>query len=147
MKNNGVVEWVQKGHQWRGRGQPRFEFSRSAFGNPDKREIIPRGRVSNKEIFSLWLQAYSALLIIRPVLVMPTVTAWQHIYSNVEASDSPSNKGGFQTLFYSHEGLSQEDVRHIEKRVFYLTGGHQTNKTRFFHSSSRAHCIRDGCTA
>ena len=63
---------------------------------------------------------------------MPTVTAWQHIYSNVEASDSPSGKGGFQTLFYSREGLSQEDVRHIEKRVFYLPGDAKPTKRIFF---------------
>ena len=41
LKNGGVVEWVTKEGLWRGRGQPRFEFSRTSFGNPDKREIIP----------------------------------------------------------------------------------------------------------
>ena len=63
--------------------------------------------------------------------MMSTVTAWQHIYSNVEASESPTGKGGFQTLFYSHEGLSQEDVRFIEKRVFYLPGDHKPTKRIF----------------
>ena len=63
---------------------------------------------------------------------MPTVTAWQHIYSNVEAAQSPSGKGGFQTLFYSHDGLSQEDVRFIEKRVFYLPGDEKPTKRIFF---------------
>lgn len=62
---------------------------------------------------------------------MPTVTAWQHIYSNVEASQSPSGKGGFQTLFYSHDGLSQEDVRFIERRVFYLPGDQKPTKRIF----------------
>lgn len=41
LKNGGIVEWVKNENFWRGRGQPRFEFSRTAFGNPDKREIIP----------------------------------------------------------------------------------------------------------
>ena len=71
---------------------------------------------------------------------MPTITAWQHIYSNVEASQSPSGKGGFQTLFYSHEGLSQEDVRFIEKRVFYLPGDLKPTK-RIFSTLPGGHIV------
>lgn len=41
LKCDGVVEWVLKGTHWRGRGQPRYEFSRAAFGNPDRKEITP----------------------------------------------------------------------------------------------------------
>ena len=71
---------------------------------------------------------------------MATVTAWQHIYSNVEASQSPSGKGGFQTLFYTHDGLSQEDVRFIEKRVFYLPGDNKPTK-RIFCTLPNGHIV------
>ena len=71
---------------------------------------------------------------------MPTLTTWQHIYSNVEASQSPSNRGGFQTLFYSKEGLTPDDVRHIEHRVFYLPGTKKTTK-RFFFSLPSGHLV------
>ena len=71
---------------------------------------------------------------------MPTVTAWQHIYSNVEASQSPSGKGGFQTLFYSHDGLSQEEVRFIERRVFYLPGDRKPTK-RIFCTLPSGHVV------
>ena len=51
LKNSGIVEWVKKGMLWRGRGQPRFEFSRTAFGNPDRREIIPIDGYRHKRSF------------------------------------------------------------------------------------------------
>ena len=51
LKKGGIVEWVRKGMLWRGRGQPRFEFSRTAFGNPDKREIIPVDGYRHKRSF------------------------------------------------------------------------------------------------
>lgn len=51
LKREGIVEWVKKGMLWRGRGQPRFEFSRTAFGNPDKREIIPVDGYRHKRSF------------------------------------------------------------------------------------------------
>ena len=51
LKNGGIVEWVKKGMFWRGRGQPRFAFSRTSFGNPDKREIIPIDGYRHKRSF------------------------------------------------------------------------------------------------
>jgi len=51
LKTSGIVEWVKKGMLWRGRGQPRFEFSRTAFGNPDRREIIPVDGYRHKRSF------------------------------------------------------------------------------------------------
>ncbi len=52
---------------------------------------------------------------------MPKLYAWQHIYANVERNESPTKTAGFQTLFYTHDGLSEEEVGDIEERVFYLT--------------------------
>lgn len=43
----------------------------------------------------------------------------QHIYTHVEKSQSPLREKGFQTLLYSHQGLSVDDVRLLERRAFY----------------------------
>ncbi|MEM8488659.1 MAG: hypothetical protein AAF564_24135 [Bacteroidota bacterium] len=59
---------------------------------------------------------------------MPKLYAWQHIYANVERNESPSKTAGFQTLFYTHDGLSEEEVADIEERVFYITGDHNPVK-------------------
>ena len=63
---------------------------------------------------------------------MPTFTASQHIYANVDATISHTNRGGFQTLCYTHETLTEEDTRSIEKRVFYLPGDEKPKKRIFF---------------
>lgn len=62
--------------------------------------------------------------------------AWQHIYSNVERDRSPSKTSGFQTLFYSKDGLSEEDVAEIEERVFYVFGDSNPIKHVFFRLKS-----------
>lgn len=59
---------------------------------------------------------------------MPKLYAWQHIYANVERNESPSKTAGFQTLFYTREGLSETEVSDIEERVFYITGDHNPVK-------------------
>ncbi|MEM7347446.1 MAG: hypothetical protein AAF485_24670 [Chloroflexota bacterium] len=51
---------------------------------------------------------------------MAIVTAWQHIYSNVEADKSPKGQGGFQTLFYSNNGLTADEVSEMEGRLLYF---------------------------
>lgn len=50
---------------------------------------------------------------------MTIIHAWQHIYAHVERGQSPQRERGFQTLFYSHDGLSEEDIRVLERRVFF----------------------------
>ncbi len=72
---------------------------------------------------------------------MPTLHAWQHIYANVERDRSPSNRAGFQTLFYSHDGLSKEDVAEIEERVFYVFGENNPVKHVFFRLNSDKVCL------
>lgn len=49
---------------------------------------------------------------------MTVVKAWQYIYSHVEKEQSPQRQRGFQTLFYSHEGLNMADLQILERRVF-----------------------------
>ena len=65
-----------------------------------------------------------------------TIPAWQHIYTNVERKYSPSGTSGFQTLFYSKEGLSRKDVAEIEARVFYVFGDPNPVKYAYFRLSS-----------
>jgi hypothetical protein len=46
--------------------------------------------------------------------------AWQHIYTSVEREQSPRDRGGFQTLFYSQSGLTEAEVREMEARLVYF---------------------------
>lgn len=50
---------------------------------------------------------------------MIEISPQQHIYTHVEKSQSPLREKGFQTLLYSHQGLSADDVRLLERRAFY----------------------------
>jgi hypothetical protein len=43
------------------------------------------------------------------------VFASQHIYGSVHAEESPLKKTGYQTLFYTHAGLTIEEVRILEQ--------------------------------
>ncbi|MCL6533660.1 MAG: hypothetical protein K6U12_10345 [Armatimonadetes bacterium] len=49
------------------------------------------------------------------------VKALQQIYASVEAEQSPSGRGGFQTLFYTHGELTASEVQEIEARLFYFS--------------------------
>ena len=51
---------------------------------------------------------------------MAEVQAWQHIYTSVEREQSPRDRGGFQTLFYSQSGLTEAEVREMEARLVYF---------------------------
>jgi hypothetical protein len=48
------------------------------------------------------------------------VQAWQHIYTSVEREQSPHDRAGFQTLFYSESGLTEAEVREMEARLVYF---------------------------
>lgn len=48
------------------------------------------------------------------------VQAWQHIYTSVERDQSPHDREGFQTLFYSKSGLTEAEVREMEARLVYF---------------------------
>jgi hypothetical protein len=51
---------------------------------------------------------------------MAEVQAWQHIYTSVEREQSPRDRGGFQTLFYSQSGLTETEVKEMEARLVYF---------------------------
>ncbi|MFN8454385.1 MAG: hypothetical protein U0401_06895 [Anaerolineae bacterium] len=67
---------------------------------------------------------------------MPTIHAWQHIYSNVEKAQSPHGRGGFQTLFYTHSGLSEDGVSEMEGRLLYFPSQIEPVKRLFFTLTS-----------
>ncbi len=67
---------------------------------------------------------------------MSSLTVWQHIYANVEREQSPDNAAGFQTLYYSHDGLTREDIDTIESRVFYLYDAERPSKKAYFQTPS-----------
>lgn len=56
----------------------------------------------------------------------------QHIYGNVEAEQSPHKIGGFQTLFYTHSLISEEESSEIEGRVIYHQSENNPFKYVFF---------------
>ncbi len=62
------------------------------------------------------------------------VQAYQHIYANVEKEQSPTARGGFQTLFYSRAGLTEVDVEEIEARVLYYPSEDAPVKQVFFRT-------------
>ena len=67
---------------------------------------------------------------------MTTVVAWQHIYSNVEKERSPQGRGGFQTLFYTHSGLTEREVEEMESRLIYFPSNVEPIKHLFFTIST-----------
>ncbi len=66
---------------------------------------------------------------------MPTINAWQHIFSNVEEEKSPRGRGGFQTLFHSPE-LTEAEVEETEARFLYFASKIEPVKQLFFTISS-----------
>ena len=67
---------------------------------------------------------------------MPTILAWQHIYSNVEKEQSPRGRGGFQTLFYTHAGLTEDEVEEMESSLLYFPSEVEPIKRLFFTTST-----------
>ncbi|MCL4302024.1 MAG: hypothetical protein KJ077_40395 [Anaerolineae bacterium] len=67
---------------------------------------------------------------------MPTIHAWQHIYSNVEKEQSPQRRGGFQTLFYTLAGLTSAEVEEMESRLLYFPSAVEPVKRLFFTTST-----------
>jgi hypothetical protein len=52
--------------------------------------------------------------------VKAEVLAWQHVYTSVEQEQSPHDRAGFQTLFYSQSGLTEAEVSEMETRLVYF---------------------------
>ncbi len=47
------------------------------------------------------------------------ISVYQHIYSNVPKEQSPTKRRGYQTLFYTQDGLTREEVLILEDRAQY----------------------------
>ncbi len=62
--------------------------------------------------------------------------ACQQVYANVEKEQSPSGRGGFQTLFYTHGGLTESEVEEIEARMLYFASESERIKRVFYVTSS-----------
>ena len=67
---------------------------------------------------------------------MSTVQAWQHIYTNVEEDQSPTRRSGFQTLFWSHDGLADGEVEDVEASLVYTPSPADPVKRLFFTTSA-----------
>jgi len=67
---------------------------------------------------------------------MAQIQAWQHIYSNVEKEQSPHKRGGFQTLFYTRDGLTQTEVSEMEAYLLYFPSEIEPVKKVFFSTST-----------
>jgi len=63
---------------------------------------------------------------------MSSIKAAQHIYTNVEKEQSPHNRGGFQTLFYTQSNLTQIEVSDMEPNLLYYPSESQAVKKVFF---------------
>lgn len=67
---------------------------------------------------------------------MANTQAWQHIYANVEKDQSPRNRGGFQTLFYTSPGLTEAEIEEMEGRLLYFPSQVEPVKRLFFMTSA-----------
>lgn len=70
-------------------------------------------------------------------MVMSSIIAGQHIYGNAEKADSPSNTGGFQTLYYSKDLLSLSEADEIERRLGYYSSEDNPEKLIFFRMGEK----------
>jgi len=68
--------------------------------------------------------------------VQPEALAWQHIYTSVEREQSPHDREGFQTLFYSQSGLTEAEVREMEARLVYFSSDVKAVKHLFSTTST-----------
>jgi len=67
---------------------------------------------------------------------MAQIEAWQHIYTNVEKEQSPRQRGGFQTLFYTQSALTEAEVEEMEGRLLYFPSETVSVKRVFFVTST-----------
>jgi hypothetical protein len=67
---------------------------------------------------------------------MKVIKAWQHIYARVEQDRSPQRQSGFQTLFFSHEGIGQADLQNLERRTFFDVNSGAPYKRQYFPLSA-----------
>ncbi len=72
---------------------------------------------------------------------MNQIIVGQQIYANVEKEQSPRRIAGFQTLFYSHQFLSEKEVEEIEQRLVYFPSEKEYIKKIFFVTSTNKYVL------
>jgi hypothetical protein len=68
---------------------------------------------------------------------MTEISAGQQIYGNVESDRSPTNTGGFQTLYYSKSAISPAESEEIERRMGYYFSAENPEKKLFFRIGNK----------
>jgi hypothetical protein len=71
----------------------------------------------------------------------PVIHVPQVIYTNVEASSSPSRKSGFQFLFRTEGALTEGEMGDVERRLRYETSGDQPVKHLFFSTAAAKYAV------
>ncbi|MGB9182224.1 MAG: hypothetical protein WCB68_23545 [Pyrinomonadaceae bacterium] len=69
------------------------------------------------------------------------VDAAQHVSGVLTSRQSPKGRAGYQTLFYTHELLAQEEMRVIEDRAQYSSAQDGKAKWQSYRLSPRRHVI------
>jgi len=59
------------------------------------------------------------------------ITVYQHIFSNVSREQSPTGRRGYQTLFFTQSGLSEQEVKILEDRSQYYASDVEPIKYQF----------------
>lgn len=69
------------------------------------------------------------------------ITAAQHVSGMLTSRQSPRGQGGYQTLFYTRELLTSDEVRVIERQVQYSSARDSKAKWQSYRLSARRHVI------
>lgn len=69
------------------------------------------------------------------------ITAAQHVSGMLTSKQSPRGQAGYQTLFYTPELLTPDEVRVIERRVQYSAARSSKAKWQSYRLSDRRHVI------
>lgn len=72
---------------------------------------------------------------------MTELKAYQHIFANVEADQSPRKIGGYQTLFYTKSVIEKAESIEMEARLTYPPSETKQKKHIFFVSSAGRYVI------
>jgi hypothetical protein len=69
------------------------------------------------------------------------ITAAQHVSGMLTSRQSPRGQAGYQTIFYTRELLTSDEVRVIERRVQYSSARNNKAKWQSYRLSDRRHVI------
>lgn len=64
------------------------------------------------------------------------IRVYQHVFSNVPKDQSPWGRRGYQTLYYTQDGISREDLNVLEQRAQYYSSDQEPVKWQFYTLAS-----------